>query len=320
MSIKEDLATWISEFLPPGVAAESAISLTSVSGDAGFREYYRVNSAPTLIGVNAPPEHEDVPSFVSKGLVLRAAGVHVPQIHAVNFERGFMLLEDLGDELLLGHLSEDSMARLYDLAESTLLNIQCIGVEQAVFPAYSADKLQTEMALFPEWFLEKLLNIELSDADRARISSVFDLLVDSALAQPQVVVHRDYHSRNLMILGGSDLGVIDFQDAVIGPVTYDLVSLLRDCYIRWPSDTVAQRVANYRGRLEADGIIENVSPEEFQRWFDLMGLQRHLKVLGIFARLWLRDGKARYLDDLPLVLAYTLEQTARYSELAAFDL
>ena len=187
-----------------------------------------------------------------------------------------------------------------------------------LLPDYSRQPLLDEMNLFPEWFLTQLLGVDLQPSDHDLLNETMAILVDSALEQPQVLVHRDFHSRNLMLLADEEIGVIDFQDAVTGPLAYDLVSLLRDCYVRWPVDYISQRALNYYRSAEAAGIAPQASKAQILRWFDLMGLQRHIKVLGIFSRLCLRDGKHNYLNDLPLVIRYTLEQLAPYPELGRF--
>ena len=312
---QQKLLTWSQQYLPAHISPPQSPGLAPVSGDAGFRSYYRLNSQPTVIAVDAPPEHEDVPGFVEKALFLDRAGIHVPHIHAVDFQAGYMLLEDLGDQLLLGSLNENSVASHYDSAESVLLALQQLPPDTA-FDDYSRAKLLQEMSLFPEWFVMQLLGLEMSPGQQEVITSAFELLASNALEQPQVLVHRDFHARNLMLQPDSSLGVIDFQDAVVGPITYDLVSLLRDCYIRWPREMVEQRVAAFYQRSVAQGSLPEVGEARFMRWFNLMGLQRHLKVLGIFARLWLRDGKPGYLSDLPLVMRYVLEQTAIFPELS----
>lgn len=323
MENTESLATWTAQWLPAEVQAPAPLVLRALAGDAGFRQYYRVNSRPSLIAVYAPPATENNLAFVEKALAMRAAGVHVPNIHAVDFVQGFLLLEDLGDDLFLPLLQPQTVGDLYNRAEQELLLIQQVPPDASVFPLYDAALLEREMALFPEWFVEKLIGRALDEEAHSVLRHTFERLIVEARAQPQVVVHRDYHSRNLLALGDSDVGngvgVVDFQDAVIGPVTYDLVSLLKDCYIRWPRTMVEQRAADFARRATARGIINDLDPQQFLRWLDLMGLQRHIKVLGIFARLWLRDGKARYLDDLPLVLRYTLEVADRYPEMAEFS-
>ena len=244
--------------------------------------------------------------------------VNTPKILAVDFANGFFLLEDFGHqllhpELLAGTLAEEnsparlSAANYYQQAESVLLDIQRVEPSPRVFAAYNAQRLQSEMDLFADWFVGQLLGVELDDQESSMLSKLFSQLIESAVEQPQVVVHRDYHSRNLMLLEDGALGVIDFQDAVIGPITYDLVSLLKDCYLRLPREQVVNRALAYKQRLETELPIGSISDDQFMRWFDLIGLQRHIKVLGIFARLALRDGKANYLKDLPLVIRYALE-------------
>ena len=309
------LQPWVARFLPAEASLNEELLLLPLNGDAGFRQYFRTNTCPSLIAVFAPPVQEDNPSFVSKALVMRAHGLHVPKIFAVDFQQGFMLLEDLGDALLLPQLNDNTMAELYTTAEQALMQLQSMPADTTVFPLYDRQKLDDEMALFPEWFVSRLLTISLGEDDRQMLRQTFHLLLDSATEQPQVVVHRDYHSRNLLTQPGGSISMVDFQDAVVGPVTYDLVSLLRDCYIRWPAELVRERALQYARQC---GLLEQVSEQQFLRWFDWMGLQRHIKVLGIFSRLWLRDEKPSYLDDLPLVIRYTLEQAKPYPELAAF--
>lgn len=317
-----DLESWVNSCLFTGAGATDPVGLKPLTGDAGFRTYYRVEGAPGRIAVYAPPAHENNLAFVAKDTAFRTAGVKVPEIFAVEFERGFMLLEDLGDDLLLPLLNQGTAMELYQRAERELLLVQLVCPDRDTFPAYDEQQLRLEMELFPEWFVTRLLGVTPDRQMCSVIEKTFAILVQEARAQPQVVVHRDYHSRNLMLLseGRSEnrIGVIDFQDAVVGPVTYDLVSLLKDCYIRWPVDLVRRRALDYGRRATAAGIMPAVADEQFLRWFDLMGLQRHIKVLGIFARLWLRDGKARYLDDLPLVIRYTLEAANQYPETREF--
>ena len=319
MTPRDELTLWCREFLPGTAAITGSPALTPVSGDAGFRVYFRLNSIPALIAVHAPPEHEDVPSFVEKALFFRSHGLATPEVLAVDYRRGFMLLEDLGDRLLLPELNADNAETLYDLAEDTLHRIQQLPRDERIFPGYDADKLLRELELFPDWFVGKLLGLPLGSGERQMLEQVFRLLIDNALEQPQVVVHRDYHSRNLLLKNAGRLGMVDFQDAVIGPICYDLVSLLRDCYVRWPGDYVYRRAANYYSRCINSGLLpQQTGLDQFKQWFDVMGLQRHLKVLGIFARLWLRDGKRQYLRDLPLVIRYTLEQCAASPAMAEF--
>jgi len=313
----EILRQWCESCLPDFVQTPQPLDLAPVSGDAGFRSYYRTNTIPTLIAVDAPPEHEDNPGFVSRGIFLRRHGIGVPGIYAVDFHLGHMLQADLGDQLYLDKLNSDTASALYDAADKELLAIQCLPVDREVFPDYSEELLLQEMRLFPEWFVGQLLGLSLSREDKALLEDTFAQLVENALQQPQVVVHRDYHSRNLLCRPGGGVGVVDFQDAVIGSLTYDLVSLYRDCYICWPQSFVQNRVLGYAAAARREGILpDGIDDKTFAGWFDLMGLQRHIKVLGIFSRLWLRDGKPGYLNDLPLVIRYTLEQ-ARSSEAMA---
>ena len=316
------LQNWFGEF-QPGQLPAAGLALTPVTGDAGFRSYYRSNTQPPFIAALAPPEHENNPAFVNIAIAMARGGVHVPKIIAVDYEQGFLLQEDLGETLYLDVLNNESQSPLYDSAEATLLQIQKLPADSALFPAYDAALLSRELELFPEWFVTGLLDVKLDAQARNLLDDLFTVLLDSAGEQPQVMVHRDFHSRNLMVLDDGGVGVIDFQDAVFGPLSYDLVSLLRDCYIRWPQALVEQRVEGFRRKLlaqaEAQGQAQALPDSAtFLRWFDLMGLQRHLKVLGIFARLSLRDGKTRYLDDLPLVLRYVLEVAQKHPETAGF--
>jgi aminoglycoside/choline kinase family phosphotransferase len=231
--------------------------------------------------------------------------------------RGLLLLEDLGTTVYLERLQAgDDPARLYGEALAALVNIQVRGAGASLeLPPYDEPALARELALMPEWFLRRHLLLEPDAADQALLTKSFSFLVREALAQPAVFVHRDYHSRNLMVVADRNPGVIDFQDALRGPVGYDLVSLLKDCYISWPRERVVEWVAGYRAQLAAHGGPAGASDAEFLRWFDLVGVQRHLKVLGIFCRLWYRDGKAGYLPDLPRTLDYVRDTCARYDEL-----
>jgi aminoglycoside/choline kinase family phosphotransferase len=295
--------------------------LTPLAGDAGFRRYFRLAGQPSLIAVDSPPEKENNPAYMDVAMAFQRHGVTTPKILAVDFAKGFFLLEDFGHqllhpELLAGTLAEEnsparlSAANYYQQAESVLLDIQAVEPEAKVFAPYDMSRLQGEMDLFAEWFLGQLLGVTLSDQERSMLNRLFSHLIDSAVRQPQVVVHRDYHSRNLMLLEDGALGVIDFQDAVVGPLTYDLVSLLKDCYLRLPRQQVVDRALDFKKRLVTELPMDSISDEQFIRWFDLIGLQRHIKVMGIFARLALRDGKRGYLKDLPLVIRYSLEVCA----------
>ncbi|MCV6604989.1 MAG: phosphotransferase, partial [Porticoccaceae bacterium] len=277
-----------------------------------------LNTQPSLMVVWAPPQRENNPAFVSKALAFQALGLRTPTVYAVDYHSGYLLIEDFGDQLFASQLQQHS-DRLYQNALQTLQRIQAMAPQPEVFPNYDRELLATELGLFPRWFLGELLHLELRPDERQLLDQLDQLLIDSALEQPQVVVHRDYHCRNLMILEDGQVGVIDFQDAVVGAITYDLVSLLKDCYLRQPRQWVEQQALSYAEQLRTGGQLGGIDDSQFLRWFDLMGLQRHIKVLGIFARLSLRDGKHRYLNDLPLVIRYTLEVAERYPQLAAFN-
>ena len=312
---------WVEEYLPPS----SHLELRPLSGDAGFRSYYRVDGyQPACLAVDAPPQTEKNHAFCWVTSLLRRHGIHSPEVLHQDLERGFLIVEDLGDTMYWPLLQESQRTRnnrhldLYRDAEQCLLVMARIPVEDARLSLYDEHKLQQEMDLFPDWYVEKLLGITMNAAERAMLHNTNRLLVNNALEQPQVVVHRDFHCRNLMVVPDNNPGVIDFQDAVIGPVTYDLVSLYRDCYIQWPVADVKSWVGNYYQKCKSRGLLIEVDEATFQRWFDWMGLQRHIKVLGIFARLWLRDGKAGYLKDLPLVMHYTISVASQYQEFQPF--
>ncbi len=291
--------------------------LKPASSDASFRRYFRVDTgAETFIVMDAPPEKEDCQPFVDIAKVLGQAGLNTPRIIAQNLEQGFLLLSDLGSRLFLDELNEESVELLYGDALNSLQQLQKIPHKILPLPSYSADLLQQEMMLFHDWFLEQHLAIKLSTKDQTVLFDAFKILTESALEQPQVWVHRDYHSRNLMVLEKESPGILDFQDAVIGPVTYDLVSLLRDCYIAWPRERVETWVATYYQSCGID--LGGVSETQFLRWFDLMGVQRHLKAIGIFARLNIRDGKPGYLGDIPRTLNYVRDVCERYEALKLF--
>jgi aminoglycoside/choline kinase family phosphotransferase len=269
--------------------------------------------------MDAPPDKEDIAPFLSVAALLADSGVHVPQVEAADSGRGFVLLEDLGTVQYLTRLrAGDDPEPLYTDALQALLQMQ-VSVEQAqTLAPYDRAVLEREMALMPEWFCARHLQLTLSAEERGLLASTFELLSVEALAQPRVFVHRDYHSRNLLLLGQRNPGIVDFQDALYGPVTYDLVSLLKDCYIDWPRERVERWVSQYRARLAAAGGPAGQGDQQFLRWFDFIGLQRHIKVLGIFARLWWRDGKSGYLLELPRTLAYVQDAANRYAQLAPF--
>ena len=303
-----------------------AARIEVASADASFRRYFRafLSDGSSRVVMDAPPAQEDIGPYLKVASLLHGAGVHVPEIHAVDRERGFVLLEDLGSTPFLPELRKPGRAPiLYSAALDTLARIQIDALDAArELAPYDAAALRRELELMPEWFCGRHLQIALDTVERELIERTFLWLIDQALSQPIVFVHRDYHSRNLMVLPHDETGVIDFQDALAGPVGYDLVSLLKDCYISWPRAEVERLVLAHRQRLLARGAssLAAASDREFLRWFDLIGVQRHIKVLGIFARLWWRDGKAGYLDDLPLTLDYVRDAAARHVELREFGL
>ena len=292
------------------------------SSDASFRRYFRVVcDDSTLIAMDAPPPTEDVRPYLHVTALLEPLGIHVPHVYEADVTRGFVLLEDLGSTHYLARLGAgDDPRRLYGDALQVLAEIQLRGAAAAAeLPPYDRAPLARELALMPEWFLDRHLALELTPGEREMIVAAFEFLIAEALSQPEVFVHRDYHSRNLMVLAERNPGVLDFQDALRGPIGYDLVSLLKDCYISWPRERVLEWLSGYRSLLQSRGGRIGGSPAQFLRWFDLIGVQRHIKVLGIFARLWYRDGKPGYLHDLPLTLDYVREACRLYPELAALS-
>ncbi len=296
---------------------EIDLHIEPASADASFRSYWRVGSrVGSHVVMNAPPEREPLGPWLDVAQRLRAAGLHAPEVLATDLTQGFLLLEDLGTRTYLPELDETTVHALYGKALAALYAMQT-RVDTTGLPAYDAARLQAEMDLLPEWFLARHLGRTLDPDERAVLERAFALLIDAALGQPQVFVHRDFHSRNLLVAAENSPAIIDFQDAVRGPPSYDLVSLLRDCYIAWPKEQVYAWVDAHHARLVAAGIVD-ADAARFRRGFDLMGLQRHIKVLGIFCRLWYRDGKAQYLGDLPLTLRYALDVAHRYPELRDF--
>ena len=311
--------------------------ISVASADASFRRYFRVSRgdvdpaawaprADTLIVMDAPPGKEDIAPYLKVSSLLEQAGAHVPHVHASDLRRGFVVMEDLGSTQYLSLLKTGrGVDKLYGDALTTLANIQVRGLRAAEqLPPYDREPLERELNLMPEWFLRKHLGLELTPEERALLTVTFEFLINEALLQPQVFVHRDYHSRNLMVLAPSiqtrgGPGVIDFQDALRGPVGYDLVSLLKDCYISWSRERVERWLRGYRRVLAHLGANVGDSEYQFIRWFDLIGVQRHIKVLGIFCRLWHRDGKIGYLNDLPLTFEYVRDACRRYPELVEFE-
>ncbi len=316
MNREQNLNNWAKTILASqGVKVSSDFCVIAASDDASFRRYFRGETEMgSFIFVDAPPEREDCQTFVKISELLVDIGINAPRVYQADFAEGFMMLTDLGNQLYLDVLKShdvELIGRLYAEAFSVLRKMAHISC--AELPRYDEIRLQEEMNLFPGWFLTQQLSLSLSENENQMLEKVFGFLIENAIEQPQVFVHRDYHSRNLMVVTGDNPGVIDFQDAVSGPVTYDLVSLLKDCYWRFPRNQVVDWVETYRQDSSLD-----VGTEEFLRWFDLMGLQRHLKCAGIFSRLNLRDGKPDYLKDIPLVIEYILEVCDIYIEGAEF--
>lgn len=299
-------------------ALPSYDGLTMIAGDASFRRYYRVfQRGVSYIVMDAPPTHENSALFVYVAQAFAQAGVNVPEIIESDIDDGYLLLSDFGDVAMQSLLTVAPEVWL-PVCLDELFVIQRQGGQHLLeLPDYNHEMLLRELILFPEWFVTELLSEKLSEAEETAVNDLNQLLIDSAINQPQVWVHRDYHCRNLMKVGEARIGVIDFQDAVLGPITYDLVSLLKDCYIRYPKSTVQQVLQDYYIRLVGhEMLFQDI--EQFERAFDLMGLQRHLKVLGIFARLSIRDGKSTYLNDLPLVMDYVFEVIQKYPELQRY--
>ncbi|WP_020183933.1 aminoglycoside phosphotransferase family protein [Methylotenera sp. 1P/1] len=309
MDRKQQLEAWLQQVL-----GNDDFTLTTASADASFRRYFRVHTASrTMIAMDAPPPQEDCRPFVRVAKLLLAAELNVPEILAEEIQLGFLLLSDLGDTTYLSVLNVENAPRLYGDATQALIKMQLASQPDAL-PPYDEALLTREMQLFPDWYLVKHLNVVLDEAQTKVLQQTFALLNQNILAQAKVTVHRDYHSRNLMVCDHNP-GILDFQDAVYGPITYDLVSLLKDAYIVWDEEQVIDWVARYWQSAKKAGLPVSADFGEFYRDFEWMGAQRHIKVLGIFARLYHRDGKDGYLKDMPLVMAYLRKVCGRYVEL-----
>lgn len=308
------LTEWLAALPAPALLPGS---MRPASADASFRRYFRLDGKDgnTYIAMDAPPPQESVERFVRLAQRFEETGASVPHILAQDLERGFLLVSDLGTKDYLHQLSHDTAHKLYMDAIDSIVMIQLRGNAEGL-PEYDRAFLHRELNLFPEWFIGKHLNTTLSDAQNETLQKVFDALLAVVLAQPQVLTHRDYHSRNLMVLGKGNPGILDFQDAVLGPITYDLASLLRDAYIQWDEEMVLDWAIRYWEKAKRAGLPVNPDVDAFYRDFEWTGLQRHLKILGIFARLYHRDGKDGYLKDMPLVLEYARKVAGRYNALA----
>jgi aminoglycoside/choline kinase family phosphotransferase len=308
----QQIEAWL-ESLHPG----QPFQLAPASADASFRRYFRATfpDGHTLIVMDAPPEHEDCRPFIHVAALLGEAGVNAPKVLAQDLERGFLLLTDLGATTYLSVLNEGNAARLYRDACNALIKFQ-IASKPGELPDYDKVLLTREMQLFPDWYIAKHLNATLSPSQQDVLQQTFDLLNRNILAQGQVYVHRDYHSRNLMLCDGNENpGILDFQDAVYGAISYDLVSLLKDAYIQWEEERVLDWTIRYWESARKASLPIPADFADFYRDFEWMGAQRHIKILGIFARLYHRDGKDGYLKDLPLVMTYLRKVCERYGEL-----
>ena len=316
------LSDWIQQMFRPQFAEEE-LRIEPASADASFRRYFRVHlpDETTRIIMDAPPDKEDCRPFVDIAALFRQAGVNVPEVLAQDLEQGFLLLSDLGSTTYLQAMADRRAApQLYRDANSALLALQ-LASRPGLLPDYDQALLQRELALFPDWYLARHLGLVLDDRILTTLHAVFAAILENNLAQAPVFVHRDYHSRNLMVIGDrsaqfpTNPGVLDFQDAVYGPLTYDLVSLYRDAYIEWPEDQELDYVIRYWEAARQAGLPVHADFHDFYRDYEWMGAQRQLKVLGIFARLCHRDGKSDYLKDMPRVLGYLCRTCQRYAEL-----
>lgn len=321
----EQLHAWLAATLPG-----QPFDLAPASADASFRRYFRLTFAdgsPTRIVMDAPPEQEDVRPWLHVAELFRAAGAHVPEVLAQDLDQGFLLLSDLGSTTYLNALQPPAgqapdlhrAAHLYADALGALAAIQCAS-RPGVLPEYDRALLLRELQLFPEWYIARHKGVTLTDKESATLDAAFEKILAVNLAEPQVFVHRDYHSRNLMLLEpsaglGANPGIIDFQDAVYGPISYDLVSLFKDAYIRWDEDFILDLLIRYWETARKLGLPVRAAFADFHRDFEWMGVQRHIKVLGIFARLCHRDGKDGYLADMPLVMDYLRRACKRWREL-----
>jgi len=319
----QHLKVWLDEqlailFAQQGWGAVPPATLTAASSDASFRRYFRWEGAGrSLIVMDAPPPQENCKPFVDIAFLLAKSGINVPKIYAEDLERGFLLLNDLGAKTYLDVIDSENADDLFKDALQALLAFQQLPMV-APLPSYDVALLRRELELFPEWYVKHELGIEFDAAQQVLWQQVSDLLIDSALAQPKVLVHRDYMPRNLM-LSEPNPGVLDFQDAVYGPVTYDVTCLFKDAFLSWPEERVRGWLENYWQQAAALDIPVQPDFEDFLRASDLMGVQRHLKVIGIFARICHRDGKPRYLADVPRFFAYIDAVIARRPELAELD-
>lgn len=306
------IQSWLQQVLPG-----QAFDLAPASSDASFRRYFRVSlEKRSLIVMDAPPEHENCQPFIHVARLFGAAGAHVPEILAQDLAQGFLLLTDLGSTTYLAQLNEDTADGLYRDANAALVKIQ-LASKANELPPYDAELLMREMRLLPDWYIARHLQVSLTPSQTEVLENALQLILQNVLAQAPVYVHRDYHSRNLMV-SEPNPGVLDFQDAVYGPITYDLVSLYKDAYISWDEERILDWTIRYWEAAKKMRLPVADDFGQFYRDFEWMGMQRHIKVLGIFARLYHRDGKDGYLKDMPLVLHYLRTACARYNALGPF--
>jgi hypothetical protein len=298
--------------------SEPLLEFSPASADASFRRYFRaVTASGSHVVMDAPPSHEDCRPYLHVARLFRAAGANTPEIQAENLAEGFLLLSDFGNTTYLMALSDKTADGLYRDANAELVKIQAAS-RPAALPDYDAELLLREMRLFPDWYLARHLQIQLTPEQQATLDATFQAILANNLAQPRVYVHRDWHSRNLMVTERDNPGVLDFQDAVYGPITYDLVSIYKDAYISWDEERVLDWVIRYWQAARQAGLPVQDDFGAFYRDYEWMGVQRHIKVLGIFARLYHRDGKAGYLKDMPLVMGYLRKACERYAGLHPF--
>ncbi|MBR7799690.1 aminoglycoside phosphotransferase family protein [Undibacterium fentianense] len=312
----QDLKQWLSSLKTPQLAVDT---MRVASADASFRRYFRIDGqlnqeSMSFIVMDAPQPQEDVKPFIQIANLFAQLHLTVPQVLAEDTERGFLLLSDLGSTMYSHVLNTDTAHKLYLDAIDSLVLLQSQS-QADVLPEYDRDFLLRELMIFPEWYIQKHLGVNLTESQTASLQKVFDALLANIVAQPQVYVHRDFHSRNLMLMDKGNPGILDFQGALYGPITYDLVSLLRDAYVQWDEEMVLDWAIRYWEKARKAGLPVAPDIDSFYRDFEFMGLQRHLKILGIFARLAHRDGKQHYLDDMPTVLDYVRKTANRYKEL-----
>ena len=308
------LSNWVTHLFP-----QKTLSIQPLVGDASFRRYHRCYYPDgTYIIMDVPPDKESdcLMPFLFIGRALEAQGIKVPHIHHSHLEEGFMLLDDFGDVTYLEAFKTENPHSLYQKAIQTLLKIQqCKEIPDYTLPFFDANFMMMELERFDDWFVHQLLELSLKRSEQKILNDTYEHLIQSAMSQPQVLIHRDYHSRNLMLTQTNSPGVLDFQDAMIGPITYDLVSLLKDCYIHWPESFIQVYVNDYFNQAIKKNLInEPMTETQFTHAFDLMGMQRHFKVAGIFSRLHLRDHKSAYLKDIPCAMRYLLQTSGLYEE------